>query len=50
MTRRRVLFELVHKTAGYALVGIAGAGILTGLWLANAWVWMWLVLGLGGRR
>ena len=46
MTRRRVLFELAHKTAGYALVGIASAGILSGLWLANAPVWMWLALGL----
>ena len=46
MTRRRVLFELLHKTAGYALVAIASAGILSGLRLANAPVWMWLALGL----
>jgi len=44
MTRRRLIFEHVHKTAGYGLVALASWGILSGLWLANAPLWMWLGL------
>ncbi|MGL4636699.1 MAG: cytochrome b561 domain-containing protein [Beijerinckiaceae bacterium] len=44
MTLRRLVFEYVHKTGGYLALGIAITAILTGLWRANAPVWMWLVL------
>ncbi|WP_419913866.1 cytochrome b561 domain-containing protein [Hoeflea sp.] len=44
MTRRRLLFEAVHKVIGYALLPIAAATIMTGLWSANAPVWMWIVI------
>ena len=44
MTPRRILFERVHKTAGYLLILLATAAILTGLRLANAPVWMWAAL------
>ncbi|MEM7423466.1 MAG: cytochrome B, partial [Pseudomonadota bacterium] len=46
MTRRRLIFEHVHKFAGYALMLLACAGLVTGLWQANAPVWMWIGLGL----
>ena len=44
MTRRRILFECVHKTTGYLLILLAVAAILTGRWAANAPVWMWVAL------
>ncbi|MEO1722222.1 MAG: cytochrome b561 domain-containing protein [Pseudomonadota bacterium] len=46
MTRRRLAFEYFHKFAGYGLLGLAAWGIVSGMWLANAPVWMWLGLGL----
>lgn len=46
MTPRRLAFEHFHKSAGYGLLLLAGWGIGSGMWLANAPVWMWLVLGL----
>ena len=46
MTPRRLVFEYVHKICGYAALLVSGAAILTGLWLANGPVWMWLCLGL----
>lgn len=44
MTPRRLLFERIHKSFGYVGLALAALAILTGLWLANAPVWMWLVL------
>jgi hypothetical protein len=46
MTPRRLAFEHFHKTAGYALLAFAAWGILSGMWMANAPLWMWLGLGL----
>lgn len=46
MSPRRKLFEALHKTVGYGVLGLAVAAILPGLWLANAPVWMWLVLSI----
>ena len=46
MTRRRILFEYVHKTTGYLLILLATAAILTGLWVANALVWIWVALAV----
>ncbi|MEL6996743.1 MAG: cytochrome b561 domain-containing protein [Pseudomonadota bacterium] len=46
MTPRRLAFEHFHKTAGYGLLALAVWGIVSGLWLANAPVWMWLGLGI----
>ena len=45
MTPRRVVFEYVHKSGGYLAALLAGAAIVSGLWQANAPVWMWLVIG-----
>ncbi|MEM7023782.1 MAG: cytochrome b561 domain-containing protein [Pseudomonadota bacterium] len=44
MTLRRKIFEHVHKTLGYLLLAAATATILSGLWITNAPVWMWLAL------
>ena len=46
MTPRRLAFEHFHKSAGYGLLGLACWGILSGMWLANAPVWMWAGLAL----
>ncbi len=40
MTRRRRVFEAVHKSAGYIAVLAAAVAIVNGLWLANAPRWM----------
>lgn len=40
MTRRRLMFEVVHKGAGYLALAMSAAAILTGLWQANAPNWM----------
>jgi len=45
MTKRRRMFEVYHKTAGYCVLLAAVLSVLTGLWHANAPHWMWLVLG-----
>lgn len=44
MTRRRLIFEAVHKTLGHALLLLAMGCILLGLWAANAPNWMWICL------
>ncbi len=44
MTPRRLAFEIIHKVGGYSALVIAMLAILTGLWRANAPVWMWLGL------
>jgi hypothetical protein len=46
MTRRRLAFEIVHKTLGYGALLLIVWALVSGLWLANAPRWMWL--GLGG--
>ena len=38
------IFEHVHKSTGYLLILLATAAILSGLWVANAPVWMWIAL------
>ncbi|MFT7058341.1 MAG: hypothetical protein ACJASV_000841 [Pseudorhodobacter sp.] len=49
MTRRRLIFEALHKTSGYVALVFAVTAILTGLWQANAPVYMWTgVLGWWG--
>ncbi len=45
MTRRRLMFEFAHKTVGYITVGLVIVAVQTGLWAANAPVWMWLAIG-----
>ncbi|MEM1299166.1 MAG: cytochrome b561 domain-containing protein [Pseudomonadota bacterium] len=45
MTPRRLAFEHFHKFAGYGLLALAVWGIASGMWLANAPVWMWAGLG-----
>ena len=44
MTRRRLVFEAVHKTLGYSALGLSMAAVLTGMWQANAPHWMWLLI------
>lgn len=46
MTRRRRIFEYIHKVAGYGAVAIAAVAVATGLWLANAPRWMGLGLAI----
>ncbi|MEO0914709.1 MAG: cytochrome b561 domain-containing protein, partial [Pseudomonadota bacterium] len=44
MTRRRLIFEYVHKSVGYVALVLSAIAILLGLWEANGPVWMWLML------
>lgn len=44
MTRRRRVFEHVHKTLGYGALGLSAVALLVGLWVADAPRWMWLLL------
>lgn len=44
MTRRRLVFEFVHKCVGYTALGLIVVAITTGLWAANAPKWMWIVI------
>lgn len=44
MTRRRLIFEAVHKSLGYLLLSAAVLCILLGLWTLNAPRWMWLFI------
>ena len=46
MTPWRIGFEFLHKSLGYALLLLAAITITTGLWAANAPVWMWISLGI----
>lgn len=46
MTPYRCFFEYYHKAMGYVLFIAATYSIVTGMWIANAYNWMWLVLGL----
>jgi Eukaryotic cytochrome b561 len=45
MTRRRKVFEAVHKTVGYTGLVLSMAAIGSGFWLVNAPRWMPLVWG-----
>ncbi len=44
MSRRRRLFETLHKGVGYIALALIIAAIVSGLWTANAPVWMWIGL------
>ena len=46
MTPWRRMCEHAHKSLGYLLLAIGAFGVVTGMWAANAPVWMWLGLGL----
>ena len=46
MTPWRHFFEAAHKSLGYAALGLGVVVIVTGLWKANAPVWMWVGLGI----
>ena len=45
MTQRRVIFEYVHKWAGYVLLALTLAAITTGLFMADAPRWMPIAIG-----
>jgi len=44
MTRRRVVFEYLHKTVGYVCLITSLIAVFSGLWIANAPHWMWIAL------
>lgn len=44
MTRRRILFEYSHKTAGYVVIFASVFAIVSGLAMVEAPRWMWLGL------
>lgn len=44
MTRHRVVFEYYHKLTGYLLLALAVYCVVSGMWAANAYNWMWLSL------
>jgi hypothetical protein len=46
MTRRRIIFEYVHKYAGYALLLLVVGAIPTGLIAADAPRWMPILMGI----
>lgn len=46
MTPRRLAFEYLHKSIGYLALLLSAATILTGLWTANAALWMWICIPL----
>lgn len=46
LTRRRIVFEYVHKIAGYAALVLCIAAIFTGLLHADAPRWMWALIAL----
>lgn len=41
MTRRRIVFERLHKGMGYSALLLALCTLLLGLWTADAPRWMW---------
>lgn len=44
MTPRRLAFEYIHKTVGYAALVLSMITILSGLWQSNAPNWMWIAM------
>jgi hypothetical protein len=44
MTQHRIIFEYFHKLNGYLLLSLASYCIVSGMWIANAPIWMWLGL------
>ena len=44
MTPRRLVFEIIHKAAGYLALVLSALAILSGLWQANAPLWMSLAM------
>ncbi|MGB3405902.1 MAG: cytochrome b561 domain-containing protein [Jannaschia sp.] len=44
MTPRRLAFEVLHKGSGYLALALSMAAVLSGMWQANAPIWMWIVL------
>ncbi len=46
MTPRRLAFEYIHKSAGYVALALSAATLISGLWQANGYNWMWLSLVL----
>lgn len=46
MTTRRIIFEHIHKTLGYAALLLAAMVTFSGLWQSNAPMFMWISLGV----
>lgn len=46
MSLWRRIFEALHKTIGYSTLAIAALAILTGMWDANAPLWMWCAVAI----
>lgn len=46
MTKRRIIFEYVHKSLGYLTLALALLTTITGMWQANAPRFIWIVIGI----
>ena len=44
MTVRRKCFEYYHKYFGYILLWTSVIAVLTGMWIANGPIWMWIIM------
>jgi hypothetical protein len=44
MTRRRKIFEYLHKSVGYLCLLLSIVAVFSGLWMTNAPRWMWIFL------
>jgi len=44
MTRRRIVFEHLHKSIGYIALACAWIATIAGLWSVNAPVWIWILV------
>lgn len=44
MTKRRIIFEYLHRIMGYVTLICAATAIINGLWLLNAPKWMWITI------
>lgn len=44
MTPWRLMFERVHKSLGYLALALGAVTILSGMWSANAPIWMWITI------
>ena len=46
MTRRRRVFEYLHKFLGYGVLLVAATTVYTGMWAANGPRWMWIAISV----
>lgn len=46
MALRRRVFEVLHKNLGYLALLVSIVSIISGMWVANGYLWMWIVMGV----